>query len=80
MEEDNNGIIYKITNLINGMIYIGQTKEYYGKPRPNAKRAPKQGRIFGIKGRFSAHVYKASVLILLKDEVNCTMQLENMEL
>lgn len=67
MEEDNNGVIYKITNLINGKIYIGQTREYYGKKQPNAKRGSKLGIKFGIEGRFKRHVYKASFFDPIKE-------------
>lgn len=61
MEIDNNGVIYKITNLTNGKVYIGKTKEFYGKVRPNAKRGSKLGSKFGIEGRFKRHIYKASI-------------------
>ena len=43
----NNGIIYKITNKVNNMIYIGKTKKYYGNTK------------FGINGRLNKHLYDA---------------------
>jgi hypothetical protein len=41
--KENNGIVYKISNLINGKVYIGKTKEYRGDS------------VFGINGRFEQH-------------------------
>lgn len=45
MEKD--GIIYMITNNVNGKIYIGQTKKMYGSTP------------FGINGRFKIHLRDA---------------------
>lgn len=42
------GVIYKITNTVNGKVYIGQTKEYYGEKK------------VGIEGRFKNHIKDAS--------------------
>jgi hypothetical protein len=41
--------IYKITNIVNNKVYIGKTKEYYGKMK------------FGIIGRFNHHLNNAYV-------------------
>ena len=46
-EIKNHGIVYKITNKINGKIYIGKTKEYYGNNRKKK---------FGIEGRLKHHI------------------------
>lgn len=46
---ENFGIIYKITNLINGKIYIGKTKQYYGNST----------KIKGINARFKRHIRDA---------------------
>jgi len=43
----NKSIIYKITNKINGKIYIGQTREFYGEKK------------HGINGRFKDHMKSA---------------------
>lgn len=49
--QENQGIIYKITNNLNGKIYIGKTKEFYGKKKiQNA----------GINRRFIGHVSEAN--------------------
>ena len=47
MDKDKH-VIYKITNTINGKIYIGQTKQYYGKTK------------YGIHRRFQKHIYDAT--------------------
>lgn len=39
-----NFVVYKITNLINNKIYVGKTKEFYGKTK------------FGINGRLKNHI------------------------
>lgn len=46
----NCGIIYKITNISNGKIYIGKTKKYYGK---------NETKLRGIKGRLNRHINDA---------------------
>lgn len=43
------GIIYKITNIVNKKIYIGKTKTYYGE-----NNLP-----FGINGRLHEHIKSA---------------------
>lgn len=45
----NHGIIYKITNKINGKVYIGKTKQFYGN----------NSTPFGAEGRFKAHIRDA---------------------
>jgi group I intron endonuclease len=47
MSIENKGLIYKITNIFNGKIYIGKTKKYYGN------------RLFGIEKRFEHHINNA---------------------
>lgn len=46
----NCGYIYKITNIVNGKIYIGKTKKYYGNNHI---------RIRGINNRFKRHIQDA---------------------
>ena len=49
------GEIYKITNLINNKMYIGQTRTHYlnkGKYRP-----------FGYIGRFNSHISESKSLV-----------------
>ncbi len=41
-------IIYKITNVVNGKIYIGKTKKYYGATK------------YGIDRRLKKHIYDAT--------------------
>lgn len=48
----NTGIIYKITNTVNGKIYIGQTKEFYGD---GSLKVP-----YGINERLKSHFYSAA--------------------
>lgn len=53
----NYGIIYKITNKINGKIYIGKTKRYYGKNKLQKT---------GMMSRFRRHIADA-----LRYKSNC---------
>lgn len=48
-ETENFGIIYKITNLKNGKIYIGKTKQHYGDNK----------KVRGIQARFRTHLSDA---------------------
>lgn len=47
MDKSKEGIIYKVTNKVNGKIYIGKTKEKYGDAS------------FGINGRLGYHLRNA---------------------
>jgi hypothetical protein len=50
-ENEGNGVIYKITNIVNSKVYIGQTRERFGKNGTGDK--------CGIEGRFKGHIYSA---------------------